>query len=148
MVLGPLAAGLALCALALWSALANLHNQAAFRAHAVPAKAVIDQIYAGPVQYGNGGGSYFDQYALVRFAARGATAHARVLLVPGCSGTCFPGYHVGQLLTVYYNPQNLNYAQLSSQDKSSWFGDWILFGFLGLIFIAAAVINVVTAGRL
>jgi len=45
-VLGPLATGLALFAFGLVSGLVYQHNQAAFRAHAVPAKAIIDQIYA------------------------------------------------------------------------------------------------------
>jgi len=45
-VLWPFAIGLAFCALGLWAGLTYRHNQAVFRAHAVPARAVIGQIYA------------------------------------------------------------------------------------------------------
>jgi hypothetical protein len=150
-VLGPLAIGLALCALALWAGLVYRNHQAAFRAQAIPAKAVIDQIYGGPVSVSPSGTSAtFDQYGIVHFEARGRTAHARVLLVEGCSGVCFPVYRVGQVLTVYYSPENLSYAQLSSparKTSSDVFSAVWVFGFLGLIFLAAAVINAVTALR-
>ena len=46
-VVWPLAAGLAFCALGLWAGLAYTNAQASFLAQAVPAKAVIGQIYAG-----------------------------------------------------------------------------------------------------
>jgi hypothetical protein len=150
-VLWPLAIGLAFCALGLWAGLVHRNNQAAFRAQAVPAKAVIDQIYGGPLRLPiSGAPTGFDQYGIVHFEARGRTAHARVLLVAGCSGVCFPVYRVGQVLTVYYSPENLSYAQLSSPARETspgfFYAVW-LFGFLGLIFLAAAVINVVTALR-
>ena len=84
----------------LFSGLVNSHNQTAFRAHAVPVRAVIDQIYSNaPSQ--NYDAPTFDQYALVHFEARGGTAHARALLVANCRGTCFPDYDVGQVLTAY-----------------------------------------------
>jgi len=139
--------GLALCAFGLGSGLVYLHHQAAFRAQAVPAKATIDQIYASaPSQTSSE--STFDQYGLVHFAARGRTAHARVLLVAGCRGTCLPAYRVGQVLTVYYSPNNLSYAQLRSSDPGTSAGFLIaalMCGFIGVIFIVAAGINMVTA---
>jgi uncharacterized protein DUF3592 len=147
-VLWPLAVGLAFCALGLWAALVYNNNQAAFRAQAVPAKAVIDQIYAGqPVA---GPLDVFDQYGIVHFEAQGRTANARVLLVAGCSGTCLPVYRVGQVLTIYYSPANLSYAQLNSSARgTSAYGRLIYavwgFGFLGLIFLVAGVINLVAA---
>jgi hypothetical protein len=151
-VLWPLAIGLAFCALGLWAGLVHRNNQAAFRAQAVPAKAVIDQVYGGPIRLPatSGAPAIFDQYGIVHFEARGRTAHARVLLVAGCSGVCFPVYRVGQVLTVYYSPENLSYAQLISpahETSAGVFYAVFLFGFLGLIFLAAAVINVVTALR-
>jgi hypothetical protein len=150
-VLGPLAVGLAFCALGVWAGLTYWNNQAAFRAQAVPVKAVIDQIYSSPLSLPPAGApASFDQYGIVHFEARGRTAHARVLLVDGCSGVCFPVYRVGQVLTVYYSPENLSYAQLSSPARRTssgvFYAVW-LFGFLGLIFLAAAVINEVTALR-
>jgi hypothetical protein len=150
-VLWPLAAGLAFCALGLWAGVVYSNNQAAFRAQAVPVKAVIDQIYAGSPRLSNGGAlTVFDQYGIVQFEARGQTAHARVLLVNGCSVTCLPVYRVDQVLTVYYSPENLSYAQLSSPARESstgvFFAVWF-FGFFALIFLAAAVINAVTALR-
>jgi uncharacterized protein DUF3592 len=147
-VLWPLAVGLAFCALGLWAALVYNNNQAAFRAQAVPAKAVIDQIYAGQPLVG--APDIFDQYGIVHFEAQGRTAHARVVLVAGCSGTCLPVYRVGQVLTIYYSPENLSYAQLNSTARgTSAYGRlvWAVwgFGFLGLIFLVAAVINAVAA---
>lgn len=149
-VLWPLATGLALCALALWAALVYNNNEAAFQAQAVPAEAVIDQIYAGQALVG--AADVFDQYGIVHFEAQGGTAHARVLLVAGCSGTCLPVYRVGQVLTVYYSPKNLSYAQLNSPARgTSAYGRLVYaiwgFGFLGLILLVAAVINVVAALR-
>jgi hypothetical protein len=61
-VLRPLAIGLALCALGLWAGLVYRSNQAALRAQAVPARAVIDQIYGGPLRLpGPGAPEVFDQ---------------------------------------------------------------------------------------
>jgi len=79
---------------------------------------------------------------------RGRTAHARVLLVAGCQGTCLPTYRVGQVLTVYYSPDNLSYAQLRSADSGTsarFLIAALISGFIGVIFIVAAVINMVTA---
>ena len=131
----------------LFSGLVNSHNQTAFRAHAVPVRAVIDQIYSNaPSQ--NYDAPTFDQYALVHFEARGGTAHARALLVANCRGTCFPDYDVGQVLTVYYSPPNLTYAQLPSPasgiSASSLYAI-LIFGFLGVICFGAAAVNMVTA---
>jgi hypothetical protein len=125
------------------------HNQAAFAARAVPAKAVIDQIY-GSAPSQNYDAPSFDQYGLVHFGVRGRTAHARVLLVADCSGTCLPRYRVGQVLTVYYSPDNLRYAQLRSPARTSPADSLpavLLLGLLAVIFLAAAVINMVTAPR-
>jgi hypothetical protein len=148
-VLWPLAVGLAFCALGLWAGLAYQHNQAAFRAQAVPARAVIDQIY-GSAPSQNYTAPTFDQYGLVHFEAHGRTAHARVLLVADCSGTCIPRYRVGQVLTVYYSPGNLRYAQLRSPARSTsaaFVPGVLLLGSMGVFFLAAAVINMVTAPR-
>ncbi len=151
LVLWPLVAGVALCGLSVWAAVAHARSLAAFRASAVPARAAIDRVYAGQVYQGDAGGSSFDQYAMVRFAARGVTAHARVLLVPGCSAVCLPRYHAGQVITVYYSPQNLNYAQLRPGGFGNGTDDAIaavvLSGVFGLIFLTAAVVNLLTAGR-
>jgi hypothetical protein len=150
-VLWPLAIGLALSALGLWAGLVYSHNQAAFRAQAVRARAVIDQLYGGPLHLPNSGApASFDQYGIVHFEARGQTAHARVLLVSGCSGTCLPACHVGQALTVYYSPTNLSYAQLASPARENFDGLFYavwLFGFLGVIFLVGAAVNMVTALR-
>ena len=149
-MLWPLALGLALCALCLWAGLVYQHNQARFQAHAVPARAVIDRIYtSAPSQ--NYSASVFDQYALVKFKAQGQTAQARVLLVSDCTGSCSPEYRIGQVITVDYSPANLGYAQLPSRlikPSASILYAFIVFGFLGVIFISAAVINIVTARRL
>jgi hypothetical protein len=150
-VLRPLAIGLAFCALGLWAGLVYRNNQAAFRAHAVPARAVIDQIYSGALRMSDPGApESFDQYGIVHFQARGQTAHARVLLVDGCTGVCIPMYRVGQVLTVYYSPGNLSYARLSPPARRTSsdviYAVWI-FGFLGALFLVAAVVNMVTALR-
>jgi predicted Zn-dependent protease with MMP-like domain len=55
-----------------------------------------------------------------------------------------PGFRDGQVLTVYYNPENPGYAQLSSGSPASEYVWPVLFGFLGAISLAAAVINLVT----
>lgn len=120
-------------------------------AHAVPARAVIDQIYSGPLRLPDPGApESFDQYGIVRFNARGQTAHARVLLVDGCTGVCIPIYRVGQMLTVYYSPGNLTYARLSPPARQTSpdviYAVWI-FGFLGALFLVVAVVNVVIALR-
>lgn len=146
-MLWPLAGGLALCVLGLWAGLVYQHNQAAFAAQAVPAKAVIDQIY-GSAPSQNYGAATFDQYGLVHFEVRGRTAHARVLLVAGCSGTCVPRYRVGQVLTVYYSPGNRGYAQLRSPARNSsadFLPVALLLGLFAVLSLAAAVINMVTA---
>jgi hypothetical protein len=150
-VLWPLAIGLAFCALGLWAGLVYRNNQAAFRAQAVPARAVIDQIYSGPLRLPvPGAPESFDQYGIVHFKARGQTAHARVLLVDGCTGVCVPVYRVGQMLTVYYSPGNLSYARLSPPGRQTSadviYAVWI-FGFLGVLFLVAAVVNMVPALR-
>jgi hypothetical protein len=150
-VLRPLAIGLAFCALGLWAGLVYLNNQAAFRAQAVPARAVIDQIYSGPLRLPYAGApETFDQYGIVHFEARGQTAHARVLLVDGCTGVCVPVYRVGQVLSVYYSPGNLSYARLTPPARQTS-ADVIyaagIFGFLGAPFLVAAVINMVIALR-
>jgi hypothetical protein len=123
------------------------HNQAVFRAQAVPTRAIIDQIYMSAPSQGYNA-PMFDEYALVHFNALGERTRARVLLVANCSGTCVPGYHVGQVLTVVYNPKNLSYAQLPSRlrtPSANFLYPLLLFGSLGIIFLAAAVINIVTA---
>lgn len=144
-VLGPLATGLVLWALGLWSGLMYQHEQEAFRAQAVPATAVIDQFYtSAPSSYT----ATFDQYAIVAFDAGGQTAHARVLLATGCRGACVNAYSVGQQLTVYYIPGNLTFARLSSPAPPTWTGYLsavLVLGLLGAIFLVAAVINMVTA---
>ena len=146
-MLWPLGIGLALCALGLWSGLVYQRNQATFRAHAVPVSAVIDQIYdSAPSQ--NYDAPVFDQYALVHFKAQGRTAHARVLLVANCRGSCVPKYRVGEILTVDYSPKNLSYAKLHSPGLKPSPGvlyALIAFGLLGAVFLVAAVINMVTA---
>jgi predicted Zn-dependent protease with MMP-like domain len=142
-VLLPLAVGLAFCGLGLWSWLVYTHNQADFQAHAVPARAVIDQLYTRNL---NVTGTSFDQYGTVAFAAGGRTVHAQVLLGT-CNTQCIPGFRTGQVLTVYYNPQNLDYAQLKPGGPAS--GSWwaIFLGLFGGIFIFAAVVNLVTRRR-
>jgi uncharacterized protein DUF3592 len=147
-VLWPLAIGLAIGALGLWSGIVYQHNQAAFRAQAVRARAVIEQIYDSAPSQNEGAPPTFDQYAILHFEAQGRTAHARVLLVANCSGVCVPTYRVGQILTVDYSRQNLSYAQLPSRLRTPSADFWDVFmalGFLGLIFLAAAVINMLTA---
>ena len=149
-MLWPFAVGLAFCALGLWAGLVYNNNQADFRAQAVPAEAVIDQIYAGQPLVGTP--DVYDQYGIVHFDAQGQIAHARVLLVAGCTGTCLPVYRVGQVVTVYYAPENPSYAQLNSPARgTSAYGRLVyavwFFGFLGLIFLVAAAINAVVALR-
>jgi predicted Zn-dependent protease with MMP-like domain len=138
-VLWPLAVGLILCGLGLWFALTSANNDAVFRARAVPAKAVIDRLYASD----NSAVPGLAQYGTVAFEAGGRTVHARVLLSV-CGATCVSGFRAGQVLTVYYLPENPSYAQLSP--ASSPFGYWsaAFFGLLGAVFLAAAVINLVT----
>jgi hypothetical protein len=123
------------------------HNQAYFRAHAVQARAVIDNIYtSAPSQDYNA--PTFDEYALVHFVAVGNRAQARVLVASNCSGVCVPAYRIGQALTVYYNPDNLRYAQLPSQlhgPSASSLTALLAFGSLGLAFLGAAVVNMRTA---
>jgi hypothetical protein len=149
-VLWPLALGLAFGALGLWAGLTYSHNQAAFRAQALPATGVIEQIYATPPTVGTSGVAMFDQYGMVRFEARGQFADARVLL-GSCSGICVPKYHVGQDVRVYYSPQNLSYAQLGAPGHGtplslSVFGVWF-FGLLAVIFLFAAAVNAVMWAR-
>jgi hypothetical protein len=149
-VLWPLGIGLVFCALSLWSGLTNRQNQATFQANAVSAKAVIDQIYASSPRVNIGGLASFDQYAIVHFESGGRTAHARVLLEDGCTGTCLPVRRVGQVLTVYYSPDNLSYAQLAPPGREAagyyFWGVW-LFGFFALISLVIATVNMVTMLR-
>ncbi len=138
--------GLSLCGLGLWSGLVYEHNQAVFSAQAVQARSVIDQIYISAPAEGYNPPT-FDQYALVHFDANGTIAHARVLLATNCTGTCVSGYRVGQVLTVDYSPKNLSYAQLPSRNRSpsaNFLYPLLLFGSFGVLFLAAAVINMVT----
>jgi hypothetical protein len=141
-----MAIGLSLCALGLWSGLVYAHNQAVFSAQAVQASAVIDQIYTSAPSQGYNPPT-FDEYALVHFGANGTIAHARVLLATNCSGTCVPVYRVGQVLTVDYSRENLSYAQLHSRTRkpsANFVYALLLFGSFGVIFLGAAVINMVT----
>jgi predicted Zn-dependent protease with MMP-like domain len=133
---------LALCGLGLWAGLADAHSQAVFLARAVPAKAVINEIYASD----NTAGLGFSQYGIVAFEAAGRPAHARVLLAT-CSGVCGPGFRVGQELTVYYSPGNPSYAQLRRASSSTGYMAASFVGFLGVVFIAGPVINLVIAAR-
>jgi hypothetical protein len=146
-VLWPLAIGIALCAFGLWSGLVYEHNQAVFRVHAVQARAVIDQIYmSAPSQ--DYSAPTFDEYALVHFIALGERTQARVLLATNCSGTCIRPYRVGQVITVDYSPANLSYAQLPSRlrgPSATFLYTLLAFGSLGLVFLGAAVVNIVTA---
>jgi hypothetical protein len=144
-VLVPFAVGLAFCGLGLWSGLVQARNQSAFAAHAVTVKAVIGQLYASAPAQGYGPAT-FDQYALVH--VRGAAGRARVLLVSGCSGVCIPKYHVGQVITVDYSPQNPGYAQLDSRQRGFSAGELYslgLFVFLAVLSFAVALINMITA---
>ncbi len=144
-VLGPLAIGLALCALGLLAGVVHQHNQAAFLAQAVRTRAVIARIYYGaPAQ--NYDAPTFDQYAIVHFEAGPQTAHARVLLAANCQGTCPSVYRVGEALTVDYSPENLTYAQLPSRSQGISVDLWyvIVFEVLGVMLLVAAVINMVT----
>lgn len=146
-VLLPLGIGLALCGLGLWSGLEYQHNQAAFRAHAVKALAVIDELYTSAPSQGTYPAT-FDEYAMVRFDVGTTTAHARVLLAVNCSGTCVPRYRVGQVLAVDYSPSNPSYAQLPFRTRSpsaDFLYVFLLLGSLGIVFLGAAVVNMVTA---
>jgi hypothetical protein len=141
--------GMAFCALSVWAAFAYSHNQSEFRAVAVPARAVIDKVYAANLYHGNSGWT-FDQYALVHFETRRGTVHAQVLLAVACRGSCLPVYRAGQMLTVYYSPQNMSYAQLSAKAKLSSNSDWgaiIIFGIVGLVTVAIAASNILKAAR-
>jgi len=124
-------AGLAFWALGVWSGLMYQHDEAAFRVLAVPATAVIDQIYASAASSHT---VTFNEYATVHFEAHGQTAHAHVLLVAGCQGTCVTEYSVGQALTVYYVPGNLAFARLSIPAPPTWtdyLPDFLIFGLFG-----------------
>jgi hypothetical protein len=95
-------------------------------------------------------GPFLNEDGLVHFKAQGQTAHARVVLASDCIGACPPVYRVGQVLTVYYNPQNLTYAQLNPPGPPNLIGfafGFFLFALCGLTFLAAAVINGVTAAQ-
>jgi Protein of unknown function (DUF3592) len=143
----PLAIGLVLGGLGLWSALVYTHNQAEFRAEAVRARAVIEKIYTSAPSQGYGAPT-FDEYALIRFGAQGRIAHAQVLLVRDCSGVCVPGYHVGQVLTVAYSSENVRYAQLYSRvarPSANFLYVFLMLGVFAVMFLAAAVINMFTA---
>jgi hypothetical protein len=113
----------------------------------MPARAVIDQIYASAPSQGSDAPT-FNQYALVHFEVRGRTAHARVLLVANCRGTCIPRYRIGQVLTVDYSPENLSNAQLPSPAtgiSASVLFALLAFGLFAVMFLVAAVINMMTA---
>jgi Protein of unknown function (DUF3592) len=144
-VLVPFAVGLAFGGVCLWSGLVLARNQSAFAAHAVTVNAVIAQLYASAPSQGYGPAT-FDQYALVH--VRGAAGRARVLLAAGCTGVCIPKYHVGQVITVDYSPQNPGYAQLDSRERgfsaSELYSLW-LFGFLAALSFVVAIINMITA---
>lgn len=145
-MLWPLVFGLVCCGLGLWGGLVYTHNQTAFSAHAVPAKSVIDQLYAGGSTVNSNGVVSFDQYAIVHFQAGRQTAHARVMLA-SCAGKCVPGYRIGQELNVFYNPQNLGYAQLTSGISYTGYIVVGFLGFLGITSLAAAIINAVMQRR-
>jgi hypothetical protein len=138
-------AGLAFWALGVWSGLMYQHDEAAFRVQAVPAAAVIDQIYTSAASSHT---VTFNEYATVHFDAHGQTAHAHVLLVAGCQGTCVTEYNEGQALTVYYVPGNLAFARLSIPAPPTWtdyLPEFLIFGLFGTIFLVAAAINMGTA---
>lgn len=145
----PAVFGLLFSALGVGLALLYWHNQATFRAGAVPARAVIDRLYsttAYPLT--SPGGYYYDQYGLIHFQAQGRTEHAHVLLVADCSGDCLPVYSPGQVLTVYYNPQNPTYAQLNRPGPANLVLAIYLIPFFplfGLVLLVAAAINLVAA---
>jgi hypothetical protein len=146
-VLWPATIGVAFCGFAIWSGLVYEHNQAAFRADAVQTRAVIDQIYTSAPSQGYSAPT-FDEYALVHFFVLGERAQARVLLASDCTGTCVPAYRVGQVLTVDYSRANLSYAQLPAQGRvpsPRFLYGLMIFGLLGVIFLGAAVVNIVTA---
>jgi hypothetical protein len=148
-VLLPLVLGLALGALALLGGLTYTRNQAAFRAQALPATAVIDQIYYSAPTMNRNGNTSFNQYGMVRFEAHGQPMDARVLLGYRCMVVCSPQYRVGQDVLVYYSPQNLGYAQLGPPGRGNpdaIAGIWLLGGF-AVIFLFAAVVNGVTRIR-
>jgi hypothetical protein len=146
-VLWPATIGIALCGFGIWSGLVYENHQAEFRADAVQTRAVIDQIYTSAPSQGYSAPT-FDEYALVHFFVLGERAQARVLLASDCTGTCVPVYRVGQVLTVDYSRANSSYAQLPAQGRlpsPSFLYGLMIFGLLGVIFLGAAVVNIVMA---
>jgi predicted Zn-dependent protease with MMP-like domain len=136
---GMLAVGLVLCGLGLWAGLTYAHNQAAFLANAVPAKAVIDRIYVSD----NTAYPGLSQFGIVAFDAGGRPVHAQVFLAT-CGGTCGSGFRAGQELTVYYSPGNPHYAQLRRASSGIGYVLASFIGFLGVVFLVGPVINLVT----
>jgi Protein of unknown function (DUF3592) len=142
---GAMAACCRLALLGVWAGLVYTHNQAVFRAHAVPAEAVIEKVYAGASTVADSGVVSSDWYADVHFEADGRTARARVMLTP-CGMTCTSIYRAGQDLKVFYNPENPAYAQLRPTDPSGYV--WVAFlGLMGMIFLTAAVVNAIPQKR-
>ncbi len=69
-------------------------------------------------------------------------------MADNCRGTCIPEYRVGQVLTVEYSPENLSYARLpyrASGISPDFLYALLAFGLMAVMFLAAAVINMVTA---
>ena len=139
--------GAVLCIFGLLANHAYRANQADFRAHAVQARGVIDQLdptYADTISMNRG---RYNPYGMVRFSAKSQTAHARVLL-QYCSAGCRVPYRVGQVITVYYSPENLGYAQLSPNDPGTGVqGIPFAIAAAGLISIAIGVISLFRARR-
>ena len=105
-VLAALAIGLVLCTAGFWFGLRHRHDEAAFLARHVSARAVIDKVYVtAPSQGYQPPG--FSEYGAIHFSARGKAVRARLLL-ENCGGTCVAKYRVGQVITVDYDPANLS----------------------------------------
>lgn len=59
-----------------------------------------------------------------------------------CGIACSSLYRAGQDLSVFYDPENLGYAQLHPANRSGYV--WVVFlGLMGVIFLTGAVANMV-----
>jgi hypothetical protein len=134
--------GLLLLVFAAW----RLASRTAFADRAVTVTAVIEEVVQGPFLQSEDGQRSFTAYATVRYDADGTLTQGRVAL-SGCRrGACPARYQRGEMITVAYDPQQVDSVDLASRvvGRHPFLDQWVLaMVLMGVVFLVAAAVNMV-----
>jgi hypothetical protein len=128
--------GLLLFALAAW----QLASRTAFADRAVVATAVIEDVSQGPFLAAEDVRRSFTAYASVRYERDGTLTRGRVVL-SGCRGGCPGRYQWGDVVTVAYDPRQVDSVDLAGRvvGRHPLLDRWVLVLLvMGVVFLVAA----------